>query len=49
MAYLLPAWMLYIGAVIYLMPRLGLWPPLVIGIILYTAASYLTARIMHLM
>jgi uncharacterized membrane protein (GlpM family) len=49
MAYLLPAWMLYIGAVIYLMPRLGLWPPLVIGIILYTAASYLTMRIMHLM
>jgi uncharacterized membrane protein (GlpM family) len=48
MVYLLPAWILYIGAVIYLMPRLGLWPPLVIGIILYTVASYLTVRIMHL-
>jgi uncharacterized membrane protein (GlpM family) len=48
MVYLLPAWLLYIGAVILLMPRLGLWPPLVIGIVLYTAASYLTAKIMHL-
>jgi len=25
LVYLLPAWLLYIGAVIYLMPRLGLW------------------------
>ena len=48
LVYLLPAWLLYIGAIIYLMPRLGLWPPLVIGIILYTVASYLTVRIMHL-
>jgi uncharacterized membrane protein (GlpM family) len=45
---LLPAWLLYIGTVVYLLPRLGLWPPLVIGIILYTAASYLTVRLMHL-
>ena len=30
------------------MPRLGLWPPLVIGIILCTVASYLTVRIMNL-
>jgi len=48
LVYLLPAWLLYIGAVIYLTPRLGLWPPLVIGIILYTVASYLTVKIMHL-
>ena len=48
LVYLLPAWLLYIGAVICLMPRLGLWPPLVIGIILYTVASYLTVKIMHL-
>jgi len=48
MVYLLPAWLLYIGAVVYLLPRLGLWPPLVIGTILYTVASYLTVRIMHL-
>ena len=49
MVYLLPAWILYIGAVIYLMPRLGLWPPLVIGTILYTAASFATMKIMKLM
>ena len=48
MVYLLPAWLLYIGAVIYLTPRLGLWLPLIIGILLYTTASYLTVRIMHL-
>jgi hypothetical protein len=30
------------------MPRLGLRPPLLVGIILYTMASYLTVRIMHL-
>ena len=49
MVYLLPAWLLYIGAVIYLTPRLGLWPPLVIGTILYTAASFATMKIMKLM
>jgi uncharacterized membrane protein (GlpM family) len=49
MVYLLPAWILYIGAVIYLMPRLGLWPPLVIGTLLYTAASFATMKIMKLM
>ncbi|MDM7999879.1 MAG: DUF3147 domain-containing protein [Dehalococcoidia bacterium] len=48
LVYLLPAWLLYIAAVIYLTPRLGLWPPLIIGVILYTLASYLTVRIMHL-
>jgi uncharacterized membrane protein (GlpM family) len=46
--YLLPAWLLYIGAVVYLMPRIGLWPPLVIGVALCIAATYLTMRIMHL-
>ncbi len=49
MVYLLPAWLLYIGAVVYLLPRLGLWPPLVIGTILHTVASFATMKIMKLM
>jgi hypothetical protein len=43
--FLLPAWILYIVTVIYLLPRWGLIPPLIIGILLYTAASYLTSKV----
>ena len=45
MLFLLPAWMMYIGSVIYLLPKWGLFPPIAIGILLYTAASYLTSKL----
>lgn len=45
MLYLLPAWLIYIAVVIYLLPKWGLFPPLAIGILLYTAASYVTSKL----
>jgi uncharacterized membrane protein (GlpM family) len=41
---LIPAWLIYVAAVIYLLPRLGLFPPLAIGILLYAGVGYLTTR-----
>lgn len=44
MLYLLPAWLIYIAVVIYLPPKRGLFLPLAIGIVLYTAASCVTSK-----
>jgi len=43
--FMIPAWLIYIGIVIYLLPRLGLVPPLVIGILLYSVAGFLTMKL----
>jgi uncharacterized membrane protein (GlpM family) len=42
---LLPAWVLYVLTLIFLVPRLGLAPALAIGIALYAAGSYVTMRL----
>ena len=39
---IIPAWLIYIVTVMYLLPRLGLFLPLVIGVSLYGAGSVLT-------
>jgi uncharacterized membrane protein (GlpM family) len=42
---LLPAWLLYILSVWYLLPRLGLAPSLTIGISLYLMGSLVTMKL----
>lgn len=42
---LIPAWLAYVLAVIFLVPRLGLAAALTIGIALYAVGSYLTVRL----
>lgn len=42
---LIPAWLMYVLAVIFLVPRFGLAPALAIGIVLYAAGSYVTMRL----
>jgi uncharacterized membrane protein (GlpM family) len=43
--FMVPAWLIYVAAVIFFVPRLGLAPALAIGIPLYAAASYVTIRL----
>jgi hypothetical protein len=45
MLILLPAWVLYVLGVIFLLPRLGLAPTLVISVVIYMAAAFLTMRL----
>jgi hypothetical protein len=45
MLVLLPAWILYVLGVIFLLPRLGLALSLVISVVVYTAAAFLTMRL----
>ncbi len=40
-----PAWLAYVAALFFLMPRLGLVPSLAIGILVYVGASLLTMRL----
>ena len=42
---MIPAWLLYIGTVMYLVPRLGLLPSLVLGVLLYVGAGYATIKL----
>jgi len=42
---LLPPWLLYIGLVVFLIPRLGLWAALGIGVVAYAALAYLIWRL----
>ena len=43
--FMIPAWLLYVLTVIFLVPRLGLAAALAIGIALYAAGSLLTMRL----
>lgn len=42
---MIPAWLVYVATVIFLVPRLGLAPALAIGIVLYAIGSYVTMRL----
>ncbi|MBI4331563.1 MAG: DUF3147 domain-containing protein [Chloroflexi bacterium] len=42
MLYFTPAWMLYVGAIILLLPRLGLLKTLAIGVAVFFAAALVT-------
>jgi uncharacterized membrane protein (GlpM family) len=44
---LLPAWLIYAVAMIYILPRLGLVPSVLIGILLYVAVAVITIRLIH--
>ena len=44
-----PAWLLYIGAVAWLLPRLGLYKTLGIGLVTYFVASFLTSTFLNWM
>jgi len=45
MLQLLPAWTLYAIVLFYLLPRMGLWPSLLISIAVYMVGSFITIRI----
>ncbi len=42
---LTPSWLLYVLAALFLFPRLGLVPALVIGVVVYIGASLLTIKL----
>jgi len=44
---MLPAWLLYVIAVIFLLPRLGLVPSLVIAVAIYLSSSVLIMKLVH--
>ncbi len=44
---LLPPWILYVVSIIFLLPRLGLAPSLVIGLSIYFSSAYLTMKLVH--
>jgi uncharacterized membrane protein (GlpM family) len=46
MLILLPSWVLYVVGVYFLMPRIGLAPTLIISVVIYVAASFLTLKLM---
>lgn len=47
MLILLPAWLLYAIAIIFLLPRLGLVPSLAIALASYLAAAFVTAKLIQ--
>ena len=44
---LLPAWLLYIVAMIFILPWWGLVPSVLFGITLYVAAAFIIMRFVH--
>lgn len=44
---LLPAWLLYVVPVIFLLPRLGPVPSVLIGMALYASAAMIIMRLLH--
>ena len=47
MLFLLPAWLLYVIPVIFLLPRLGPVPSVLIGMSLYVTIALATMRLVH--
>lgn len=47
MLLLIPAWLLYAGAIVFLLPRWGLVPSLLVGIAIYVAAALITMRLVQ--
>lgn len=47
MLFLLPAWLLYVILVIFLLPRLGPVPSVLIGMSLYVTIALATMRLVH--
>lgn len=45
--FLIPAWLLYAVAIIFILPRLGLVPSVLISLGLYIAAAFITVRFVH--
>jgi uncharacterized membrane protein (GlpM family) len=45
MLVLTPAWLLYVLAVLFLLPRWGLFPSLLAGVLTYVAAAFVTIRL----
>jgi hypothetical protein len=44
---LIPAWVLYALAMIFILPRWGIVPSVVVGIALYVGVAVLTMRFVH--
>jgi uncharacterized membrane protein (GlpM family) len=42
-----PAWLLYVGCQIFLLPRVGLWPSIIIGMTVYLAGVFAITRFVH--
>jgi len=42
--YLLPAWVVYMGTILYLVPRFGFYLPVSLGVVLYIGIGYLINR-----
>lgn len=47
MLVLIPAWVLYAVAMIFILPRWGIVPSVVIGVFLYVAVAFLSMRFVH--
>ena len=47
MLLLMPAWLLYVLSVLFLLPRLGLVFSLVLGIFLYLGSALATMKVVH--
>lgn len=47
MLFLMPAWLLYAVAMIFTLPRWGLVPSVLTGVVLYVAAALVTMRFVH--
>jgi uncharacterized membrane protein (GlpM family) len=45
--FLMPAWILYAVAVMFTLPRWGLVPSVVTGVVLYVGAAVLIMRLVH--
>lgn len=45
MLLLIPAWLLYTVAIVFLLPRLGLVPSLLVGVFLYATSSLLIMKL----
>ncbi len=45
--FIAPAWLLYVGIVLFLLPKVGFVLSLVIGILLYIGSSMLIMRFVH--
>ena len=47
MLFLIPAWVLYALATIFILPRWGILPAVIIGVGLYVGISFLVFRFVH--
>lgn len=47
MLFLIPAWVLYAVVMIVTLPRWGIVPSVIVGVLVYVAASFMITRFVH--